>query len=72
MDWTVLGIAPTKDKKAITAAYRARLVQVNPEDKPEEFKQLRAAYEQALQYAAEEEKQMKFLVVSLQERYWIP
>ena len=56
MDWTVLGIAPTKDKKAITAAYRARLVQVNPEDKPEEVKQLRAAYEQALQYAAEEEK----------------
>ncbi|MBQ4093877.1 MAG: tetratricopeptide repeat protein, partial [Oscillospiraceae bacterium] len=56
MDWTVLGIAPTKDKKAITAAYRARLVQVNPEDKPEEFKQLRAAYEQALEYAAKEEQ----------------
>ena len=56
MDWTVLGIAPTKDKKTITAAYRARLVQVNPEDKPEEFKQLRAAYEQALEYAAKEEQ----------------
>ena len=51
MDWTILGIEPVKDKKAITAAYRAKLVQVNPEDKPEEFKALRAAYEEALQYA---------------------
>ncbi len=51
MDWTVLGIAPTKDKKAITAAYRTRLPHVHPEDKPEEFKALRAAYEQALKLA---------------------
>ena len=51
MDWTLLGIEPVKDKKAITAAYRARLVQVNPEDKPEEFKALRAAYEEALRLA---------------------
>ena len=51
MDWSILGIEPTKDKKAIAAAYRSRLVKVNPEDKPEEFKQLRAAYEQALALA---------------------
>ncbi len=49
MDWTILGIEPTEDKKAITAAYRARLRHVNPEDKPEQFKALRAAYEQALE-----------------------
>ena len=51
MDWTLLGIEPTKNKKAITAAYRSRLTSVNPEDRPEEFKALRAAYEQALHLA---------------------
>ena len=38
MNWILLGIEPTKDKKAITSAYRAQLVHTNPEDKPEEFK----------------------------------
>lgn len=51
MDWNILGIAPTDDKKAITAAYRQRLRTTNPEDKPEEFKALRAAYEEALRLA---------------------
>ena len=35
MDWTLLGIAPTTDKNAITAAYRAQLARTNPEDDPE-------------------------------------
>lgn len=51
MDWTLLGIAPTDDKKIIKAAYRQQLSLVNPEDKPEEFKALRAAYEEALALA---------------------
>lgn len=51
MDWIVLGIDPTKDKKTITAAYRRRLRETNPEDKPEEFKRLRAAYEEAMALA---------------------
>lgn len=51
MDWTILGIAPTDDKKAITAAYRAKLKTTNPEEKPEQFKALRAAYEEALRLA---------------------
>lgn len=51
MNWYVLGIEATKDKSVITAAYRARLTQVNPEDKPEEFKALRAAYEEAMRLA---------------------
>lgn len=55
MNWNLLGIEPTKDKKAITSAYRTRLLQVNPEDKPEEFKALRAAYEEALRLADAEE-----------------
>ena len=51
MDWKILGIAPTDDKKAITAAYRTKLRTTNPEDKPEEFKALRNAYEEALRLA---------------------
>lgn len=47
MNWMILGIEPTKDKKAITAAYRAQLAHTNSEDKPEEFKALRATYEEA-------------------------
>ncbi|MBR5217659.1 MAG: hypothetical protein IKV68_04795, partial [Oscillospiraceae bacterium] len=56
MDWTLLGIAPTTDKNAITAAYRAQLARTNPEDDPEGFKALRAAYEQALQLASQAEQ----------------
>ena len=55
MDWFVLGIEPTKDKKAITAAYRQKLRKTNPEDQPEEFKALRAAYEEALALADQED-----------------
>lgn len=57
MNWMLLGIEPTKDKKAITAAYRGKLAEVNPEDKPEEFKALRAAYEEALQLAEQTEEE---------------
>ena len=55
MDWHILGIAPTKDKKVITDAYRQKLRQTNPEEKPEEFKALRAAYEDAIAFANQEE-----------------
>ena len=51
MDWFILGMEPTKDKKAITDAYRQKLRQTNPEDKPEEFKALRTAYEEAIAFA---------------------
>ena len=56
MDWTVLGIEPTKDIDAITRAYRDRLPQANPEERPEAFKALRAAEEEALSLAEAEEK----------------
>ena len=49
--WSVLGIDATADKAAITAAYRTKLSGANPEDSPEAFKQLRAAYEQAIALA---------------------
>ena len=49
--WQILGIDQTKDEKQITQAYREKLSETNPEDKPEEFKLLRSAYEEALSYA---------------------
>lgn len=55
MDWFILGIEPTKDKKAITEAYRRKLRQTNPEDKPEEFKALRAAFEEAMALADQDD-----------------
>ena len=54
--WEILGIGQTKDERAITQAYREKLSDTNPEDKPEEFKQLRNAYEEALAYARRPEE----------------
>ena len=54
--WTSLGIEKTKDIEAINEAYHKKLPLVNPEDKPEEFKALRAEYEEALKYARHEEE----------------
>lgn len=47
----VLNIDKTKDKDIIKRAYLMKLQNTNPEDKPEEFMQLRQAYEKALEYA---------------------
>ena len=51
--WDQLGIAQTKDQKAIKAAYRQKLKTVHPEEDPEGFQRLRTAYEQALEAAKE-------------------
>ena len=50
--FAVLGTERTQDEDVIKSAYRQKLHQVNPEDDPEGFKQLREAYETALQLAA--------------------
>lgn len=58
----ILKIEETKDKNAIKTAYRRLLPQMNPEDDPEGFKQLRQAYEEAMRYVdrpAEVEKPVK-------------
>ena len=52
----ILDIEETKDISKIRSAYRKVLKLTNPEDKPEEFKQLQTAYQEALAYAKEEEK----------------
>lgn len=57
--FNILNIDSTKDENAIKAAYREKLKVTNPEDNPEGFKRLRAAYEAAVNYArtTEEERQ---------------
>ena len=47
----ILGIEITKDESIIKSAYRDKLTMTNPEDDPEGFKQLRAAYEEACRLA---------------------
>lgn len=51
INWHALGIAPTTDIPTIKKAYRTRLADTNPEDKPEEFMTLRQAYEDAINWA---------------------
>lgn len=50
--WSVLGLAPTADERAIRRAYAARLKATNPEDDPTGFMALREAFEEA-RYQAE-------------------
>ena len=52
--WQVLGLSgPTADKKAIKRAYAQQVKLYHPEDHPEEFQALQAAYQDALKRATE-------------------
>lgn len=55
MIWKILEIDKTKDEDKIREAYRKKLRYVNPEDDEAGFKELRRAYEEALEYAQEPE-----------------
>ena len=49
--WRELAISPSTDEREIRRAYARRLKIVHPEDDPEGFQALRAAFEQALNHA---------------------
>lgn len=49
--WEILGIEPTTDIKAIKSAYAKLAKQFNPEEHPEEFQRVYAAYKSACVYA---------------------
>lgn len=49
--WDVLGIKPTTDTDKIRKAYSALIKVHNPEDDPEEFKKINAAYKAAVNFA---------------------
>lgn len=59
MPWSELGLAPTIDERAIRRAYAARLKQTRPEDDSAGFARLRAAYEEALNWARWQAHQAK-------------
>ncbi len=54
--WRILEIEEIIDKNEIQAAYRAKLVKTHPEDDPEGFMELRAAYEEAVKLADRAER----------------
>lgn len=56
MSFHILGIEETKDERAIKMAYMKLLKETNPEDAPEGFKRLRAAYETAAAFARQQDE----------------
>ncbi|MFP8966858.1 hypothetical protein ACKC9G_09800 [Pokkaliibacter sp. CJK22405] len=53
--WQLLGLSPTQDLDVIRSAYRRLLPTVHPEEDPEGFKALRAAYDEARRLANRQE-----------------
>jgi hypothetical protein len=53
--WDELGIAPSRDRKAIRRAYAARLKRLEPDRNPEAFARLRRAFEWALSRAGNDD-----------------
>lgn len=51
--WSILGIEPTGDMKAIRKAYAAMLKIHHPEDDPEGYQRLREAFDEAMKLAKE-------------------
>lgn len=46
--YQILGIKPTRDKVSIKRAYAAKAKEYHPEEQPEQFQQIRQAYEAAM------------------------
>lgn len=54
--WDILEIDPTSDKRVIKKAYAARVKEIHPEEKPEEFQMLYKAYQAAMKQVQNAEK----------------
>lgn len=54
--WQLLEIEPTKDKREIKRAYAQAVKKYHPEEDPEGFQRVHAAYRQALSYAQRQER----------------
>ena len=67
----ILGIEPTKNEMEIKEAYLNKLSDTNPEDKPEEFMQLRKAYEEAIEYANQEDEEDKNEIDNTEIGLWM-
>jgi len=63
----ILEIEKTKDEALIKNAYRMKLASTNPEEKPEEFKRLRTAYEEALAYARKTDEDGEDAMITAEE-----
>lgn len=61
--WSLLGIDPTDDKKAIRKAFAAQSRLHHPEEEPEYFAALNQAYKTALDYGMRTEQEMKYETV---------
>ena len=59
--WKMLEIEPTKDVAIIKRAYAALAKKYHPEQYPEEFLNLRNAYEAGMDYASNGKKNKKYL-----------
>lgn len=58
--WTMLGIPPSHDPRAIRTAYAVRLKAIDPETEPQAFVQLRWAYEEATRALASDEAPLRY------------
>ncbi|MDE7352905.1 MAG: J domain-containing protein [Acetatifactor sp.] len=61
--WSLLGIDPTDDKKAIRKAFAAQSRLHHPEEEPEYFAALNQAYKTALDYGMRTEQETKYETV---------
>ena len=61
--WSLLGIDPTDDKKALRKAFAAQSRLHHPEEEPEYFAALNQAYKTALDYGMRTEQEMKYETV---------
>ena len=58
-NWNILGISREASVEEIRAAYAAKAQTCHPEEKPEEFLQLKKEYKEALKYAKSREQRLE-------------